>query len=269
MIKADLAIGAGGATTWERMCLGLPSIVISIAENQAPVCEALAFAGSIRYLGAARHLEASAIEAAIIKTLADPDQFRALGSRNRIFVDGKGVSRVIEALDTTVAQNLKLRSATSKDASIYFAWVNDPAVRSSAIHTHPVKLRTHLEWFDSQLRDVNSHLFVLEAGHLPVGQIRFEQHGDVATIDYSLDLSVRGRGWAKQLVALGISALNTSWPTMLKATVKQENVASAATFIRLGFVEQPIEGELGVRHFLLHSSQIEMTGFGQVAVDQE
>jgi len=32
--RADLAIGAGGATTWERACLGLPSLVVAIAANQ-------------------------------------------------------------------------------------------------------------------------------------------------------------------------------------------------------------------------------------------
>ena len=34
MVNSDIAIGAGGVTTLERMCVGLPSIVISIAENQ-------------------------------------------------------------------------------------------------------------------------------------------------------------------------------------------------------------------------------------------
>jgi UDP-2,4-diacetamido-2,4,6-trideoxy-beta-L-altropyranose hydrolase len=34
MLKADLAIGAGGATTWERLCLGLPALVITLADNQ-------------------------------------------------------------------------------------------------------------------------------------------------------------------------------------------------------------------------------------------
>ena len=33
MLRADLFIGAGGSTTWERMCLGLPALVISVAEN--------------------------------------------------------------------------------------------------------------------------------------------------------------------------------------------------------------------------------------------
>jgi UDP-2,4-diacetamido-2,4,6-trideoxy-beta-L-altropyranose hydrolase len=34
MIRADLCIGAGGTTTWERLCLGLPSLVVTVAENQ-------------------------------------------------------------------------------------------------------------------------------------------------------------------------------------------------------------------------------------------
>lgn len=42
MTNADLAIGAAGATTWERCCLGLPSIQLVIAENQRQIAQALA-----------------------------------------------------------------------------------------------------------------------------------------------------------------------------------------------------------------------------------
>lgn len=51
MASADLAIGAGGATHWERLCLGLPSVVISLADNQKQVSIDLAAAGLISYLG--------------------------------------------------------------------------------------------------------------------------------------------------------------------------------------------------------------------------
>jgi UDP-2,4-diacetamido-2,4,6-trideoxy-beta-L-altropyranose hydrolase len=39
--RADLFIGAGGATTWERFCLGCPAIMIAIAENQYELVECL------------------------------------------------------------------------------------------------------------------------------------------------------------------------------------------------------------------------------------
>jgi len=51
ILKADLAIGAGGATTWERLCLGLPSIVISTSENQRPVARDLHKLGLVQWIG--------------------------------------------------------------------------------------------------------------------------------------------------------------------------------------------------------------------------
>lgn len=51
MAEADLMLGAGGTTTWERCFLGLPAIVTAVAENQLKVCEDCAEAGIIDYLG--------------------------------------------------------------------------------------------------------------------------------------------------------------------------------------------------------------------------
>jgi UDP-2,4-diacetamido-2,4,6-trideoxy-beta-L-altropyranose hydrolase len=42
MANADLAIGAAGSTTWERCCLGLPTIQLVIAENQRKIALTLA-----------------------------------------------------------------------------------------------------------------------------------------------------------------------------------------------------------------------------------
>ncbi|SFW37582.1 UDP-2,4-diacetamido-2,4,6-trideoxy-beta-L-altropyranose hydrolase [Selenomonas ruminantium] len=51
MAEADLMLGAGGSTTWERCFLGLPAIVTAIAENQVQICEDCAKEGLIFYLG--------------------------------------------------------------------------------------------------------------------------------------------------------------------------------------------------------------------------
>ena len=53
MGAADLAVGAGGSTTWERCFLGLPSLVTAVAENQVKGCEDLDKANFIKYLGQA------------------------------------------------------------------------------------------------------------------------------------------------------------------------------------------------------------------------
>ena len=41
MFDADLAIGAGGSTSWERCCLGLPTLLYVLAENQRKIAENL------------------------------------------------------------------------------------------------------------------------------------------------------------------------------------------------------------------------------------
>ena len=51
MANADLCLGAGGTTTWERCFLGLPAIVTAVAENQIQICEDCAEVGYICYLG--------------------------------------------------------------------------------------------------------------------------------------------------------------------------------------------------------------------------
>ena len=59
--RADLAIGAGGTTTWERTCLKLPSLVVTIAANQQPFAEALDNAGYLKLLGDADTVSAKQI----------------------------------------------------------------------------------------------------------------------------------------------------------------------------------------------------------------
>ena len=44
MLTADVFVGACGATTWERCCLGLPSFILAVAENQVPISHALGVA---------------------------------------------------------------------------------------------------------------------------------------------------------------------------------------------------------------------------------
>ena len=47
MLEHDLSIGAPGSTSWERACLGLPSVVIPLADNQRQICSALEAAGAV------------------------------------------------------------------------------------------------------------------------------------------------------------------------------------------------------------------------------
>lgn len=93
--ESDFAIGAGGTTTWERMCLGLPSVVISLAENQKPACEALADEGLIQHLPGP-DIRVSDLADAIAEWIGNPERLVNSATRSQLLVDGLGAPRVAE-----------------------------------------------------------------------------------------------------------------------------------------------------------------------------
>ncbi|MET0311525.1 MAG: UDP-2,4-diacetamido-2,4,6-trideoxy-beta-L-altropyranose hydrolase [Burkholderiaceae bacterium] len=244
MARAAVAVGGGGVTTWERMCLGLPAVVVSLAENQRPSCEALARQGLIAYAGHFDEVTAASLASLLVRTAADGEMQQGLATSGMHLVDGLGALRVAEALAPASTGELVLRRARPADAATYFGWVNDPAVRASAFETAAVPWATHEDWFARRLGDPGSMLFVMEARGLPVGQVRFQAGPGGALVDYSLDPLVRGRGWAGHLLEAGMTAAGGG---PFRAEVKNGNRASLAVFRRLGFNEE--EGEGGRRIF--------------------
>lgn len=94
MARADLMIGGGGSTTWERMCLGLPAVVISIADNQAPTNLAMTKAGYIDFLGEMDSVSVDMVAAALRRRLANPYALKLMSVLTQDLVTGTG-SRVV------------------------------------------------------------------------------------------------------------------------------------------------------------------------------
>lgn len=72
MNMADICIGAGGAATWERCFMHLPSIVITVADNQVSGAKALADLGCINYLGTNDIVDAGNIKVSLEDYLLHP-----------------------------------------------------------------------------------------------------------------------------------------------------------------------------------------------------
>ena len=98
MQAADLFIGAGGGTTWERAALGLPTICVSVANNQQLNAQLLAEAGVHLYLGAHVQLEPGCLRDAIEQLCGDADLRRSFAEQSRLLVDGRGARRIADAL---------------------------------------------------------------------------------------------------------------------------------------------------------------------------
>ncbi|GGL54463.1 UDP-2,4-diacetamido-2,4,6-trideoxy-beta-L-altropyranose hydrolase [Sporolactobacillus putidus] len=76
--QADIAIGAGGISMWERCFLGLPSIVMAIADNQIRIAEEVRKLGAIIYLGESRAVSSEQIKESVHYLLNHADRVQSL-----------------------------------------------------------------------------------------------------------------------------------------------------------------------------------------------
>lgn len=215
MIQADIAIGAGGATTWERCCLGLPSVVIAIAANQKPASRSLADAGACILLGDhdIRGAEdyGDELAEALRSLLADPELLQQMGEIGWRLGDGIGARAVSEVLLPTDTERLSLRPARAQDVALYWRWANDPTVRSAALNSGFVEWSSHLRWFDERVTGDRAKLWVLETDRgTPLGQFRVELRGGRGIVAYSVDQAFRGRGLGHVLLCQGVRCIAES-----------------------------------------------------------
>jgi UDP-2,4-diacetamido-2,4,6-trideoxy-beta-L-altropyranose hydrolase len=259
LANADIVVGAGGATTWERLCLGVSSLVISTAENQVPACKALSSSGLIRYLGRAEDVSPKILEEALVQELVLAENPRELQIQGDALVDGLGTCRVVEVIKPSHVSELGIRNASASDVMSYFNWVNDPKVRDSALQSTPIDFATHVQWFEQRLIDPRSKLLIMEIGGLPVAQLRLESKDGIINIDYSVDELVRGRGWGRHLIEMGMQSLTRGDRDRhdIRAVVKLENIASQKIFESLGFTELSRDacGNIHYRMILLGQNQ--------------
>lgn len=94
MSQSDLCIGAAGGTSWERACLGLPTLVTAIADNQQAAVAELAKQG----INWSFNLDDDSLVQHINHLLESPEQLTAMSSRSSAICDGLGCDRVVEQL---------------------------------------------------------------------------------------------------------------------------------------------------------------------------
>jgi UDP-2,4-diacetamido-2,4,6-trideoxy-beta-L-altropyranose hydrolase len=237
--EADLAIGAAGTTTWERLCLGVPSLVVTVAPNQEPAAAELNRLGLIRLLGDKSHASESSIASALEK-LFQTGLDEGWSKSCLAAVDGRGADRVSAALGVSAETALKVRLATLDDEALLLEWANDPATRSNAFSPGTITPATHAVWFRQRLGNrAGCRLYIVETvDGIPIGMVRFDRSGNEWEVHYSIAQSLRGRGLGRAALAAALADLAAE---MRDATVfgqvKESNHASRKVFESLAFTE--------------------------------
>lgn len=97
MADSDLAIGAAGATSWERCCLGLPAIMLILASNQRMVARGLELAGAVRILHSIEQLDRQ-LPRHLHELISCPAHMSDMSRNASAVVDGSGLAMVTQYL---------------------------------------------------------------------------------------------------------------------------------------------------------------------------
>ena len=98
MAWADVVVSAGGSTCWELAFMGLPAVVLVLAENQQGIADGLDRAGGVFNLGWYTEVSIAQLASILGGLLKNPGSRRQMSQRGRELVDGLGAERVVEAL---------------------------------------------------------------------------------------------------------------------------------------------------------------------------
>jgi UDP-2,4-diacetamido-2,4,6-trideoxy-beta-L-altropyranose hydrolase len=230
MAAADLAIGAGGGSTWERCCVGLPCLTMSLAKNQEELVRdsaraGLLYAPSVAFsdpVGLARHLHA---------LLENSPLLTSLSLRCLKLVDGRGTQRVLRAMGV---MNVAVRPAILADAGPLFEWRNHASIREVSRTANALDWSGHQSWVASVLADSDRVLLIGEVAALPVGVVRFDVSNDTAEVSIYMVPGQEGRGYGTELLMVAEGWFSRHRPEVhiLEAEILGGNDAARNLFRR-------------------------------------
>ena len=224
MAAADLAIGAGGVTMWERCSVGLPAVAVAAADNQRESLRNAAVAGLVYAMPVAPVAAKTLGEH--VATVAGNQWLREMLSRNGMkAVDGEGTARVARAMGL---DGFYFREATASDAAALLEWRNHESVRMQARRQEPVTPAEHHRWLQAVLSDANRVLLIGERNHQPAAVIRFDITGTQAEVSAYRVPGTEGPGVGTRAIRAAADWLRSRRPeiTAIRADVLGDNDAS-------------------------------------------
>ena len=234
MAAADLAVGAGGTSAWERCTLGLPTLLLVIAENQRINAEALGTAGAAQIVAP----ETASLIGAIDALAGNATALGRMSEAAARLSDGLGAVRVRQAVGPQPrardGQTVRLRPVKMADADILLAWQRRPETRRFARNPEIPGRSGHLRWLCGKLDDPGCLMNLILHGESPAGVVRLDRISE----GYEVSIAMDPERFRLGIGAIVLSLSHQLVPAVdLWAHVQAENAASRALFRRAGYAE--------------------------------
>ena len=140
MFEADLAVGAAGSSSWERCCLGLPTIALVIAENQADIAKALEAAGAVEVVDLGKDLD---LRNTLRRLSNNPEKLARMQTRAAALCDGTGAELVAsEILGAETVDRMRISVVVDPPGGWFDPYARE-LVRAFDRMGHEASLVTH------------------------------------------------------------------------------------------------------------------------------
>ncbi|MEA3428674.1 MAG: UDP-2,4-diacetamido-2,4,6-trideoxy-beta-L-altropyranose hydrolase [Thermodesulfobacteriota bacterium] len=236
MARADIAVGAGGTTVWERCTFALPSFVVSVAENQEKTVSDTAESGYLLFLGRSEANSVDSLYHALEIALQSPWLLISFALKTWSLVDGKGAKQVAQEM---MPLKITLRMATMEDCESIYKWRNAEETRRHFFDPGLIKWEDHCRWFEDTIRTPDRVLLMGEFRGQEVGVLRYDHVGEAAAVSVYLLPGTHGQGLGSQLLRAGTDWVKQSFSDVkrIRAEVLFSNFSSKRVFEKAGYKE--------------------------------
>jgi UDP-2,4-diacetamido-2,4,6-trideoxy-beta-L-altropyranose hydrolase len=272
MAWADIAVAAGGTTSWELAFMSVPTALLILADNQVAVAQGLEDFEVAHVVGIGAKVSSIEIANALQALMHDRPRREEMARMGNIVVDGRGAERVVECMlyEANDAGDYSVRLAQEDDSFLLWLWANDPETRKNSFAPQPIAWWTHEQWYNRILKSPDCRIWILEYRHVPMGQIRYERvDAAIAQISFSVGPRYRGKGIGTRLLSSTVGLAGRELGvTFAQGVTFADNEVSRRTFLRSNFklIEERTTAERACLVFR-RPCFVELGGDAGVAID--
>jgi len=186
MANSDIAIGAAGATTWERCCLGLPTIQIVIAKNQLFSAETLAHQNIVKLVKEIKEISY------LLESTSE--WMKGISGSALEICDGMGVYKVFNKMtDHKIVLEefgeidlCNYVNLNKNDKALVLSMRNHPEIKKWMHNQDSILDVAHFEFIESLKIQTDRRYFLVKQSSNIIGSINFSEINFENSVDFGI-----------------------------------------------------------------------------------
>jgi UDP-2,4-diacetamido-2,4,6-trideoxy-beta-L-altropyranose hydrolase len=196
ILRCDIAIAAAGTSMLERCCLGLPNVIVCVADNQQHIADALVETDSAIAVMSTEQLPTQ-LSSALQGFVGDMNRYQTIANNTFAVCNGDGKIELGNQIDELMQiEQQWLHPVTKDHVDLLFQWQQSPQTRQYSRDSNPPTLDQHQQWFAAATADLTVHFYIIMLGQRQCGFVRLNptKHNDIDGFEVSIAMAPDAHG---------------------------------------------------------------------------